>query len=82
VLVASIGPFLEQRMAVCAELWSAGIAAEFVYKENPKLPVQLAYADETQIPLAVIFGDTELANGTIVVNRSNGGFSLFVMDYS
>jgi histidyl-tRNA synthetase len=64
VLVASVGSgMLEARMSLCAELWAAGLKAEFVYKENPKLPAQLAVADEAQIPLAVIFGSSEIEKG-------------------
>ena len=64
VLVCAIGNGqLERRMQICAELWQAQIAAEFMYKENPKLPPQLAYADETRIPFAVIFGSDEIDKG-------------------
>jgi histidyl-tRNA synthetase len=70
VLVASVGSgMLEARMSLCAELWAAGLKAEFVYKENPKLPAQLAVADEAQIPLAVIFGSSEIEKGTVKVKN-------------
>lgn len=70
VLVASVGSnLLETRMQICSELWAAGIKAEFVYAENPKLPKQLSYADETQIPFAVIFGSDELDKGLVKVKN-------------
>ncbi|KAA8494724.1 Histidine--tRNA ligase, cytoplasmic [Porphyridium purpureum] len=68
VLVASIGKgdnMICARMALASELWAAGIAAEFSYAENPKMPKQLAYALESGIPLVAIFGETELENGIV-----------------
>lgn len=42
VLVASIGGGMQpRRMHICADLWAAGIKAEFGYKANPKMPDQV-----------------------------------------
>lgn len=42
VLVASIGGGMQpRRMRICADLWAAGIKAEFGYKANPKMPDQV-----------------------------------------
>jgi len=39
VLVAQIGKNLtEERLRICAELWKAGIKAETLYNDNPKVP--------------------------------------------
>jgi len=68
VMVASIDKgALKERMKICTELWNADIRAEFVHKENPKLPAQLAYADTNKVPFAVIFGQRELDQKTVNV---------------
>ena len=42
VLVASIGGGMQpRRMALCGQLWAAGIKAEFGYKPNPKMADQV-----------------------------------------
>eukprot|EP01029_Cantina_marsupialis_P000491 TRINITY_DN1035_c0_g2_i1.p1 TRINITY_DN1035_c0_g2~~TRINITY_DN1035_c0_g2_i1.p1 ORF type:complete len:981 (+),score=238.20 TRINITY_DN1035_c0_g2_i1:32-2944(+) len=66
VLVASTGKnMLEHRMAICSELWKGGIAAEFMYDENPKMAKQMNAALEQDIPYMVIVGETEIAAGTV-----------------
>lgn len=68
VMVCSIeAGALEDRMRLAAELWKAGIAAEFLLKEKPKIQTQLKHAETNNIPLAVIFGPEELANGRVKV---------------
>lgn len=39
--------------------------AEHSYKLNPKLLVQLQHCEEHQIPLAIVLGDAELAQGIV-----------------
>ncbi|RIB05526.1 hypothetical protein C2G38_2133235 [Gigaspora rosea] len=51
---------LEDRMKICSELWDAGIKAEFMYKNKPKLQPQFSVYDRDQIPFAVIIGRDEL----------------------
>lgn len=41
--------------------------AEFGFKPNPKMGDQLGYALKSGIPLMLLFGDDELANGVIKV---------------
>ncbi|XP_017035998.1 histidine--tRNA ligase, cytoplasmic isoform X2 [Drosophila kikkawai] len=55
----------EQRLKVLNQLWDAGIKAEHSYKLNPKLLVQLQHCEEHQIPLVVVLGDAELAQGLV-----------------
>ncbi len=44
VYVASVGDnMLPARMALCRDLWAAGLAAEFMYHLSPKSNKQLAY---------------------------------------
>ena len=54
MLVASIGNGLQRRrMEICCRLWSAGIAAEFGYKPNPKMADNFDYALQEGIPFMV-----------------------------
>ena len=56
-----MGPdLLEARMAVCAELWKAGVAAEFVFAAAPKAKKQIDHALETGIPFLVWIGEVRL----------------------
>uniref|UniRef100_A0A8C5VEK1 histidine--tRNA ligase n=1 Tax=Microcebus murinus TaxID=30608 RepID=A0A8C5VEK1_MICMU len=57
--------FLQERLKLIAELWDAGIKAEMLYKNNPKLLTQLHYCENMGIPLAVIIGEQELKEGVI-----------------
>ncbi|XP_004477920.2 histidine--tRNA ligase, mitochondrial isoform X1 [Dasypus novemcinctus] len=57
--------FLQERLKLIAELWDAGIKAELLYKNNPKLLTQLRYCENMGIPLAVIIGEQELKEGVI-----------------
>lgn len=66
VLVASIDSNqLEARMQLVSECWAAGVAAEILMKETPKIQAQLKYAETQRIPYALIFGPEELANGEV-----------------
>ncbi|KRK06943.1 histidine--tRNA ligase, cytoplasmic isoform X1 [Drosophila yakuba] len=55
----------EARLKVLNLLWDAGVKAEHSYKLNPKLLVQLQHCEEHQIPLVVVLGDAELAQGLV-----------------
>ncbi|XP_012875917.1 PREDICTED: probable histidine--tRNA ligase, mitochondrial isoform X1 [Dipodomys ordii] len=57
--------FLRERLKIIAELWDAGIKAEMLYKENPKLLTQLHYCEDMGIPLVVIIGEQEQKEGTL-----------------
>ncbi|KNE73013.1 hypothetical protein AMAG_17223 [Allomyces macrogynus ATCC 38327] len=68
VYVMAVGDgLLPERMAVAKQLWEAGIAAEFMYKAKPKLQAQFNVCDKEQIPLAVILGPDELAQGLVKI---------------
>ena len=43
--------------------------AEHSYKLNPKLLAQLQYCEENGIPLAVVFGDSELGKGIVKIRE-------------
>ncbi|XP_037003445.2 histidine--tRNA ligase, mitochondrial [Artibeus jamaicensis] len=57
--------FLQERLKLISELWDAGIKAELLYKNNPKLLTQLHYCENTGIPLVVIIGEQELKEGVL-----------------
>ncbi|XP_049505350.1 histidine--tRNA ligase, mitochondrial isoform X1 [Panthera uncia] len=57
--------FLHERLKLIAELWDAGIKAELLYKNNPKLLTQLYYCEDMGIPLVVIIGEQEMKEGII-----------------
>jgi len=66
VFVASIDKdLLKDRMKICSELWAAGIKAELLPKATPKIAAQLNFANQGNIPFAIIFGKSELDNGTV-----------------
>ena len=68
VYVMAVGDgLLEERMRICAELWSAGIQAEFMYKAKPKLQPQFNICDKEMIPLAVIIGRDEIDAGKVKI---------------
>lgn len=54
---------LLERMAIARQLWAAGIRAEFSAKVKAKLPQQFKAAKD--VPLAVIIGQDELADGLV-----------------
>ncbi|XP_051019064.1 histidine--tRNA ligase, mitochondrial isoform X1 [Acomys russatus] len=57
--------FLGERLKLIAELWDAGIKAEMLYKNNPKLLTQLHYCEKADIPLMVIIGEQEQSEGVL-----------------
>jgi histidyl-tRNA synthetase len=70
VLVCSIGAGLAtHRMRLAAVLWSQGIKAEYLLAASPNMAKQLTAALEGGIPLLVIFGEDELAAGTLKLKR-------------
>ena len=70
VLVASVSKnMLPTKMAICRDLWAAGVAAEFSPQENPKMKPQLDRALERGIPFIVVVGDEEKRNGTAQVKN-------------
>jgi histidyl-tRNA synthetase len=60
---------LKERMSLCKELWDAGIAAEFAYKEKARLDKQFKDAEKAGIPFAVILGEDELARGEVKIKQ-------------
>eukprot|EP00624_Nannochloropsis_granulata_P001356 evm.model.NODE_16562_length_22072_cov_23.092787.5 len=68
VLVATIGAgMLPHRMRLARHLWTAGIPAEYLPQENPKLKKQMEHAHENGIPFLVIVGGDERKKGVVKV---------------
>ena len=66
VLVGSAGKdLIIHKMRLSAELWSAGIAAEFLYNKDPKPAKQLEYALEHRIPIVLMIGEDEITNNIV-----------------
>jgi len=65
VLVASQGVGIEERMKLCADLWSNGIKAEHVYKANWNLTKQFQWGEKRGIPMTIIIGEQELKDGVV-----------------
>ncbi len=67
----SFNGLLKERMAVARRLWDAGIKAEFAAKTKPRLPQQFKAAED--VPLGVILGEDELANGQVRLKVLSSG---------
>lgn len=68
-ILALGGGLLPERMKFAKQLWEAGIAAEFMYKEKPKADRQWAQADNDQVRFVAILAPSELANGTVRIKE-------------
>ncbi|KXS22105.1 histidyl-tRNA synthetase [Gonapodya prolifera JEL478] len=58
---------LEERIRIAAELWDAGIKAEFSYKVKPRLQSEFDTCDRDQIPFSVLVGPGEVKDGKVRV---------------
>ncbi|KAG5519156.1 hypothetical protein PMAC_002244 [Pneumocystis sp. 'macacae'] len=56
---------IKERLQICKELWSSGINAQFFYKVRPKPRQQFEAAEKDNVPIAIIFGQDEIANNQI-----------------
>lgn len=55
-------------MKIASELWAQGLRAEFGYKPNPNFKQDIVgFAQDQGIPVVVLFGEDELAQGTVNV---------------
>ncbi|KAJ3286436.1 Cytoplasmic and mitochondrial histidine tRNA synthetase [Borealophlyctis nickersoniae] len=60
--------YLEERMQICAELWDAGLKAEYMFKVKPRLQSQFDVCDKEKIPVAVIVGQ-EVTRGIVKIKN-------------
>lgn len=66
-VLSGVKDSIVERMSICRTLWAAGIKAEFVPKVSQKLTPQLKAANAHGVPIAVIFGEDEIAKGTLLI---------------
>lgn len=57
----------KKRMEIVGKLWDAGISAEHSYKVNPKVLHQFQYCEKHELELALVLGESELANGEVIL---------------
>ena len=68
VLIVTMGRVpTAETLRLAAELRSAGLRAEAFFGPKMNLKAQLGHADRFEIPVAVILGEDELANGVVAV---------------
>ncbi|KAJ3295078.1 hypothetical protein HDU79_009914 [Rhizoclosmatium sp. JEL0117] len=56
---------LKDRMKAASLLWSAGIAADFTYKEKPHRDTQFKLVADEGIPVTVVFNDNKFRTGFV-----------------
>ena len=73
VMFVNFGPKEALRSLACVrKLHDAGIPAQ-MYPDAAKLKRQMAFADAEKIPYVAIVGETELADGTVMLKDMQGG---------
>ena len=65
-------------MKILGELWNAGIAAESLYNDNPKVAKQIDYSLKTGIPLILWIGEDEIEKGVVKIKELNTEKETFV----
>ncbi|KAI4517014.1 histidyl-tRNA synthetase [Schizophyllum commune Loenen D] len=68
VMAAGDG-LLVERIRLVQELREAGIKADFLMKNKPKLPAQFAAGERDEAPFAIILGESELKEGLVTVKE-------------
>ncbi|KZP29283.1 histidine-tRNA ligase [Athelia psychrophila] len=70
VYVMSAGDgLLEERIELVHELREAGLNADFLAKNKPKLPAQFTAGEREEAPFAIILGGDELKEGLVTVKE-------------
>jgi histidyl-tRNA synthetase len=76
-LVVSLGNIpAGETLAIASELREAGIRTEAYFGKKMRMKEQLSHADRYEIPVAVIIGEDELANGEVAVKDLIAGKKL------
>jgi len=70
LVVSAQKNLLEERLKLVNELWSAGIEAEIILKNNPKLLTQFQYCEEHCIPYSVVIGESEVQEGVVQLRNT------------
>jgi histidyl-tRNA synthetase len=68
-VAASGADLVEERMALCARLWSAGLNTEMSQKNKLKTLDQFSFCEKNGIPLVVVMGPSELEAGTVKIRN-------------
>ena len=66
-LIVGLGIPSTEALNLAAELRKAGINTEAYFSKKMKMKDQLAHADRLEIPIAIIVGEDELANGEVAI---------------
>ena len=70
VLVCSVGPaLLTRRMDTCAQLWAAGVNAEYVFDVEPSAKKQMDVAVKGGVPIVLWLGEAEEKDGVVKVKN-------------
>lgn len=70
LVVSAQKNMLEERLKLVNELWSAGIEAEIILKNNPKLLNQFQYCEDHSIPYSVVIGESEIEKGVVQLRNT------------
>ncbi|KAK4293563.1 hypothetical protein Pmani_033752 [Petrolisthes manimaculis] len=68
-VAAACKGMVHERLKIIGLLHEAGIKTESSYKNNPKILNQLQYAEDNQIPLVVLIGESEVEAGVVKVRE-------------
>lgn len=72
ILISSLGKNLTaKRLEACSLLWEAGLKAETLYVDNPRTDKTFSYAFDNGIPLILIIGEQEIAQGIYKIRSLN-----------
>ncbi|KAJ3210635.1 hypothetical protein HDU83_001166 [Entophlyctis luteolus] len=63
---------LAERMRAATQLWKAGIATEFSFKEKPRRDAQFKTVSEEGIPVSIVFDDGKFGTGKVQVEDNIG----------
>jgi len=69
MVVSGQKTMFNERLKLCGELWAAGIKAETSFKKNAKLLDQFQHCELQQVPIALVIGDGELAEGVVKIRE-------------
>lgn len=68
-VVSAPGASLLDRLSVARQCWDADIPTMFAYKQNAKMNKQWEQCEKAQVPLAVVIGPEELAQGMVRIKN-------------
>jgi histidyl-tRNA synthetase len=57
----------KERFRIVNDLWTAGIKAEVLYNDNPRMDKQMDYAVDHRVPFIIFIGENEVKENKIKV---------------